>query len=82
MNFFSLGIYMTQTTDINRQMTLASRPFGAPTAENFALVHTAKPIPKADEVLLRTVFLSLDPYMRGRMNDAKFCTDYLGYQLT
>jgi NADPH-dependent curcumin reductase CurA len=71
MNFFSLGIYMTQTTDINRQMTLASRPFGAPTAENFALVHTAKPIPKADEVLLRTVFLSLDPYMRGRMNDAK-----------
>jgi NADPH-dependent curcumin reductase CurA len=62
---------MTQTTGINRQMTLASRPFGAPTAENFNLVRTEKPTPKADEVLLRTVFLSLDPYMRGRMNDAK-----------
>ena len=66
---------MTQTTDINRQMVLASRPFGAPTAENFTLVNSEKPTPKAGEVLLRTVFLSLDPYMRGRMNDAKSYAD-------
>ena len=66
---------MTQTTDINRQMVLASRPFGAPTAENFNLVSSEKPTPKAGEVLLRTVFLSLDPYMRGRMNDAKSYAD-------
>ena len=66
---------MTQTTDINRQMVLASRPFGAPTAENFNLVRSEKPTPKTGEVLLRTVFLSLDPYMRGRMNDAKSYAD-------
>ena len=66
---------MTQTTKINRQMVLASRPFGAPTAENFSLVQNEKPLPKTGEVLLRTVFLSLDPYMRGRMNDAKSYAD-------
>jgi NADPH-dependent curcumin reductase CurA len=66
---------MTQTTNINRQMVLASRPFGAPTAENFKLVNGEKPTPKAGEVLLRTVYLSLDPYMRGRMNDAKSYAD-------
>jgi len=66
---------MTQRTDINRQMVLASRPFGAPTAENFTLVNSEKPTPKAGEVLLLTAFLSLDPYMRGRMNDAKSYAD-------
>ena len=66
---------MTQKTDINRQILLASRPFGAPKAENFNLVNSEKPTPKAGEVLLRTIFLSLDPYMRGRMNDAKSYAD-------
>jgi NADPH-dependent curcumin reductase CurA len=66
---------MTQTTNINRQMVLASRPFGAPSTENFNLINSEKPTPKADEVLLRTVFLSLDPYMRGRMNDAESYAD-------
>jgi NADPH-dependent curcumin reductase CurA len=66
---------MTQKTNINRQMVLASRPFGEPTAENFTLIESEKPVPKAGEVLLRTVFLSLDPYMRGRMNDAKSYAD-------
>lgn len=66
---------MTQTTDSNRQIVLASRPFGAPKAENFNVVTGKKPTPKAGEVLLRTVFLSLDPYMRGRMNDAKSYAD-------
>ncbi|HCM45970.1 MAG TPA: NADP-dependent oxidoreductase, partial [Colwellia sp.] len=69
---------MTQTTDINRQIVLASRPFGAPTAKNFNLVTSEKLTPKAGEVLLRTVFLSLDPYMRGRMNDAKSYADPVG----
>lgn len=66
---------MIQTADINRQIVLASRPFGAPTAENFSLLQNEKPTPKADEVLLRTVHLSLDPYMRGRMSDAKSYAD-------
>ncbi len=60
-----------QTSQINRQVQLASRPFGAPTLENFALVKVNKPVPQQGEVLLRTVFLSLDPYMRGRMSEAK-----------
>ena len=62
---------MTQTAQTNRQILLASRPFGAPVAGNFTLAESAKPQAKQGEVLLRTVFLSLDPYMRGRMNDAK-----------
>ncbi|MEW6998107.1 NADP-dependent oxidoreductase [Colwelliaceae bacterium BS250] len=62
---------MSQTEQTNRQIVLASRPLGAPTNENFKTVLTDKPKPKNGEVLLRTVYLSLDPYMRGRMNDAK-----------
>ena len=56
---------------INRQILLASRPQGEPSAENFKLVES--PVaPLADgQVLVRHHFLSLDPYMRGRMNDAK-----------
>ena len=56
---------------INRQILLASRPQGEPGAENFKLVESAV-APLADgQVLVRHHFLSLDPYMRGRMNDAK-----------
>lgn len=62
---------MKQTANSNRQLTLASRPEGAPTAANFALQETAIPQPGHGQLLLRTVFLSLDPYMRGRMSDAK-----------
>ena len=56
---------------INRQILLASRPSGEPVGENFKLVET--PVaPLADgQVLVRHHFLSLDPYMRGRMSDAK-----------
>ncbi|ELY5141881.1 NADP-dependent oxidoreductase [Vibrio vulnificus] len=60
---------MTQPT--NRQIVLASRPVGAPTAENFALTQSDIPTPAQGEMLLRSVYLSLDPYMRGRMSDAK-----------
>jgi hypothetical protein len=61
---------MTQTTTLNRQIQLASRPVGAPTAANFHLATTAVPTPGPGQVLLRTVYLSLDPYMRGRMSEA------------
>lgn len=53
----------------NRQITLASRPSGAPTAENFQLVETDVPTASQGQMLLKTLYLSLDPYMRGRMND-------------
>jgi len=62
---------MSQNKTINRQVVLASRPNGAPIASNFSLQETARPTPKSGEVLLRTVYMSLDPYMRGRMNDAE-----------
>jgi NADPH-dependent curcumin reductase CurA len=56
---------------INRQLLLASRPQGAVTPDNFRLVETPL-APLADgEVRVRNHFLSLDPYMRGRMNDSK-----------
>ncbi len=62
---------MTSAARINRQITLASRPVGAPTAANFALVESPVPQPGAGELLLRNLYLSLDPYMRGRMSDAE-----------
>jgi hypothetical protein len=58
---------MTRTK--NRQITLASRPNGAPTEENFRLVESGIPTAGEGQMLLRTLYLSLDPYMRGRMND-------------
>jgi NADPH-dependent curcumin reductase CurA len=60
-----------QNQEVNRQWTLASRPLGAPALSNFNFVESKKPSPQSGEILLRTVCLSLDPYMRGRMNDAK-----------
>ena len=54
--------------EINRQILLASRPRGEPTLDNFKLVETDVPEPGPGQMLLRTVYLSLDPYMRGRMN--------------
>src|SRR5262245_1460573 len=55
----------------NRQILLASRPTGEPTAENFRLVETEIPSPGPGQILLRSIYLSLDPYMRGRMNAAR-----------
>ena len=49
---------------------LASRPKGAPTDDNFRLEEIAKPAVGEGQVLLRSIYLSLDPYMRGRMSDA------------
>ncbi len=55
---------------VNRQIVLARRPQGVPVAEDFRLEEVPVPVPAAGQVLLRTRFLSLDPYMRGRMSDA------------
>lgn len=54
----------------NRRIVLASRPQGAPVPENFRLETQPIAQPAAGQVLLRTLWLSLDPYMRGRMSDA------------
>lgn len=59
----------------SRQFTLASRPHGTPSSENFTLKTVELPPLKEGEVLLRTIYLSLDPYMRGRMSDAKSYAD-------
>ena len=56
---------------INRQILLASRPAGEPEVANFKLVETAVADLTDGQVLLRNHYLSLDPYMRWRMNDAK-----------
>jgi NADPH-dependent curcumin reductase CurA len=52
----------------NRQIRLAARPRGEPTPKDFRLVEAEVPEPGPGQMLLRTVYLSLDPYMRGRMN--------------
>ena len=53
------------------QIVLASRPNGPPTPENFRLEKVAMPTLPAGGVLVRVLYLSLDPSMRGRMSDAK-----------
>lgn len=54
----------------NRRIVLASRPTGTPTAAHFRLEQVPVPQIKDGEILLRTLYLSLDPYMRSRMSDA------------
>ena len=59
------------TTRTNRRFTLAARPVGMPKESDFRLVEEPMP-PLADgELLVKSIFLSVDPYMRGRMNDVK-----------
>jgi NADPH-dependent curcumin reductase CurA len=52
-----------------RRIVLASRPKGEPTDENFRMETVAVPTAGEGQVVLKTLYLSLDPYMRGRMND-------------
>ena len=66
---------MVQHTEINRRIVLASRPEGAPVNENFRLEEVPKPTPEDGQILLRSIYLSLDPYMRGRMSDARSYAD-------
>src|SRR5258708_28380652 len=52
-----------------KRVVLVSRPVGEPKTSDFRLEEYTAPTPAAGEVLLRTIWLSLDPYMRGRMSD-------------
>jgi NADPH-dependent curcumin reductase CurA len=56
------------TANKNRQVLLAARPRGEPTPDDFRLVEAEVPEPGPGQMLLHTIYLSLDPYMRGRMN--------------
>ncbi|MFG1870907.1 NADP-dependent oxidoreductase [Micromonospora arborensis] len=55
----------------NREIHLASRPVGWPTESTFRLVETDVPTPGPGQIVVRNQYLSVDPYMRGRMNDVK-----------
>ena len=55
----------------SRQVLLAARPAGAPKPSDFRLVEAAVPDPGPGEVLVRNIYMSVDPYMRGRMNDRR-----------
>jgi NADPH-dependent curcumin reductase len=68
--FFMLETIMPATPTVNRRILLDSRPKGAPTAENFRLDARDIVLPVSGQVLTQTLYLSLDPYMRGRMSDA------------
>ncbi|MFH8340711.1 NADP-dependent oxidoreductase [Streptomyces sp. AM6-12] len=59
------------TTNINHEWHLLSRPVGWPKPEDFALVETPVPTPGEGQILVRNTYLSVDPYMRGRMSAAK-----------
>src|SRR5580698_1368882 len=56
------------STPMNRQIVLAARPHGEPKETDFRRVETPVPEPGPGQLLLRTLYLSLDPYMRGRMS--------------
>ena len=56
---------------VNRRIILAARPVGFPKDSDFNLVESAIPIPGDGQILVRSIYLSVDPYMRGRMNDVK-----------
>jgi len=55
----------------NKEIRLASRPTGMPTLANFQIVDSDVPQPKDGEVLVRTLYISVDPYLRGRMREGK-----------
>ena len=61
---------MPQTSTTNRRLVLAERPRGEPTKDTLRLETAEIPTPGPGQMLLRTEYLSLDPYMRGRMSDA------------
>lgn len=59
------------TNTVSREIQLASRPNGLPTQSNFKLVKNELPPLQDNQVLVRNLFMSVDPYMRGRMNEGK-----------
>ena len=71
-------------TNVNREIHLKSRPSGLPTSDNFTLATTTIPTPEDNQVLVRNIYMSVDPYMRGRMVDRRSYTPpfQLGEPLT
>jgi NADPH-dependent curcumin reductase len=63
------GTIVTPTT--NRRVLLRSRPVGEPKPTDFEIAEAPMPVPADGDVLVRTIWLSLDPYMRGRMNETR-----------
>lgn len=61
---------MTVTDGVNRRIVLARRPEGEPRPSDFRIEESALEAPSSDELGLETIYLSLDPYMRGRLSDA------------
>ena len=61
---------MSQSDHINRQWILAERPVGEPDDNSMQLIESPVPAPGPGEMLLRAEYLSVDPYMRGRMSAA------------
>jgi len=55
----------------NKEIRLASRPAGVPTLENFQFAETEVPKPADNQVLVRLLYISVDPYLRGRMREGK-----------
>ncbi len=55
----------------SREVRLTSHPSGIPAAANFVLAQTTLEPPKDQEVVVRNLFMSVDPYMRGRMNEGE-----------
>src|ERR1700724_1809410 len=55
----------------NKQVLLASRPDGWVKESDFRIAETPVPVPGDGQVLLKNIYLSLDPYMRGRMNESR-----------
>ncbi len=73
---------MPQSSNSNRRIVLAERPNGLPDENTLRLEETEVLQPGAGEMLLRTIYLSLDPYMRGRMNDAKSYAEPVKIEMT
>ena len=62
-------------SEVNRVLTLAARPVGFPRETDFKLIEEPKPAPGDGQFLIRSTFISVDPYMRGRMNEQRSYAD-------
>src|SRR6478752_3342411 len=60
---------MSNTESIRRSIVLKRRPTGSPSREDFDILEDAIPSPGPGEVVTRTIWLSIDPYMRGRLRE-------------
>ena len=60
---------MSNTATMRRSVVLKRRPNGSPRREDFEIIEDAIPSPAAGEAVTRTIWLSIDPYMRGRLRE-------------